>query len=273
MDATALASQGGPLTPPPGTSDAAPVLNCCSHLAASIRSDFRARIIASAASSVLASDPSLVPTRMPVTDTGPPKEVHKRGSQDAEAKVTASAFARRNVSGVEPSVYAIISTFVPLNRDKAARIVSCCSGLNERGDNFSSSLRRSTFALMASFLASSPRAFASAIFSSDFLLSSDQWCSLTCERRTIKNVEITPTTRLESNARLATSDQNVADDRDISENGHIRFLDWFFVGGIAIVFVGRIISIWLQILHILRRPKCQHVDRSPSARRLHTPTP
>ena len=44
-------------------------------------------------------------------------------------------------------------------------------------------------------------------------------------------IERTPPIRLASSTQLAIVPTKVAADRDISENGHIKIPDWFFVGG------------------------------------------
>ena len=93
----------------------------------------------------------------------------------------------------------------------------------------------------------------SAIFTRDCSRNVSQWCSFTFDVRTITNVAITPAIKLTTNTRLAMSPQSVAAGSDISENGHIRFPDWLFIGGITIILMGGVISIWFQIRNIYHR--------------------
>jgi hypothetical protein len=124
------------------------------------------------------------------------------------------------------------SKAIPANDLTLSAMRLVCSGDSNRGAlNFANSRVASAARFSARFVSFS---FAE-IRSADCCLSTSQWCSLTFANRIITNVESTPDKRLPSNTTLATSDQNVAVDSNISENGHIRFPDWFFLDGIVVI--------------------------------------
>jgi hypothetical protein len=92
-----------------------------------------------------------------------------------------------------------------------------------------------------------------AISNAAFSLAKSQWCSFTFVVRTIANVARTPPIKQPSSTILANSPHHVAHSSEMSEKGHIRFPDWFFVPAIAFVVLAGVYSIYLQIRDMRRR--------------------
>jgi hypothetical protein len=95
--------------------------------------------------------------------------------------------------------------------------------------------------------------FSSAISSLDFLRSSAQCSSLTSAVFTMTKVESTPPNRLASSTQLAIVPTMVAADSDISEKGHIKIPDWFFIGGMLVVLIAGILALCDQTKTLIRK--------------------
>jgi hypothetical protein len=154
-----------------------------------------------------------------------------------------------------------ISILVPTQRSNPANqtlALGSSSSPNSptcRGSNTVCSARFSAVSRAVSLL--SP-----AIRSLDTLRSSAQWSSLTSAVFTITNVERTPPRRLASNTQLAIVPKSDAAASDISEKGHIRIPDWFYIGGIILVLVAGAIALWDQTKTLIRKARHRPGDGS-----------
>jgi hypothetical protein len=55
---------------------------------------------------------------------------------------------------------------------------------------------------------------------------------------------------------------NDAADRDISEKGHIKIPDWFYIGGILLVLVAGAIALWDQTKTAIKKARHRSEDDS-----------
>ena len=170
-----------------------------------------------------------VPNANPCTNLTPPRPIF----QCARENNVEYSSAKNSASG-SPSVYRIF-TDPGLIPSQLIRVLADDWSMVRHDTSFFI-LSLSKRALAASFSSEAARSFA---FAATPLASSralSQYASFTLPVLTITNVASTPATRLAIKTILATSHNQLAVSKDISknENGHIRFPDWLFWGGIRL---------------------------------------
>jgi hypothetical protein len=215
-------------------------------LAASICTELRAAERAAQITSTLVPLSDLKRMRTPVAAPAP-DQFQDGASQCDCARTFLIETARPFGSGPSPRTY--MAALVPANIDKAAiRLSLSDSDIDLGALNLSSAAWASSaraFALAIDALASSPSVESrvvsrvnSAILSREASRSLSQCSSLTSAVFTMTKVASTPPSKQASNIQLAIVATKVAVGNDISENGHIRIPDWFFIEGILLALIG-----------------------------------
>lgn len=209
-----------------------------------------------------------LPPRLPITvipvgrafsgssSTGSTRSIFQCGSLNGSKPINPDTMALAKPSPSGTPFFQSISA-LPVGLPTSAALIADLVTNKSRGIarfSFRASTSASfTSASLVRAVDSAACAESSAIRSFECLLSSAQCSSLISVVFTITNVESTPPNRLISNSQLAVVPTSDAVANDISEKGHIRIPDWFYIGGIVLVLVAGTIALGDQTRTLLRK--------------------